>query len=73
MGIKSINEELCNGCSVCIRDCPMDVIRSNEETKKAYIAYANDCAVCYICELGCPEKAIKVQPEASKLPIILPY
>ena len=73
MGIKHIKEELCNGCNICVQDCPMDVIRLNEETETAYIAYAKDCAVCYICELDCPEKAIKVQPEASKLPIILPY
>lgn len=73
MGIKKIHEELCNGCNICVRDCPMDVIRLDEERKKAYIAYAIDCAVCHICNLSCPEKAIEISPEASKLPIIVPY
>ncbi len=73
MGIKCISEELCNGCNICVRDCPMDVIRMNGKTRKAYIAYAKDCDVCYVCELGCPENAIEVSPEASKLPVILPY
>ncbi|MBW1799517.1 MAG: 4Fe-4S dicluster domain-containing protein [Deltaproteobacteria bacterium] len=73
MGIKNINEALCTGCNICVQDCPMDVIRLNEATGKAYIAYARDCAVCYICETGCPEEAIEVSPESSWLPIILPY
>lgn len=73
MGIKNIDEELCSGCNICVRDCPMDVIRLNEEIGKAYIAYAQDCAVCYLCEMSCPEKAIEVSPESSRMPIILPY
>lgn len=63
MGIKKIDEGLCNGCGICIYDCPLDVIRMEEDRKIAYIKYEDDCKVCYLCEIACPEKAIEVSPE----------
>lgn len=39
MALKRIEESLCTGCRVCIESCPMDCIRFNEETGKAYPAF----------------------------------
>lgn len=62
MSIVKIDEALCNGCTICVEDCPMDVIRMNEDKGKAYIAYTEDCGTCYLCSDGCPVEAIQVSP-----------
>ncbi len=66
MGIRKIDQELCNGCGICIENCPMDVIRLDEERDKAYIAYLSDCQFCFLCELECPTGAIYVSPERER-------
>ena len=60
--IQEINEAKCNGCGECLDLCPMDVIRLDTDTKKAYISYPEDCITCYICELNCSSEAIYVHP-----------
>ena len=66
MGIKSIDQRLCTGCQTCVCNCPMDVIRMDEDRDKAFIAYLSDCQSCYLCELECPEGAIYVTPERER-------
>lgn len=72
MGIEKIDQELCNGCEICFDDCPMDVIRMDKQTGKAYMAYGKDCGVCFQCVDGCPTGAISVSPLAPR-ELILPY
>lgn len=72
MGIEKIDRELCNGCGICVDDCPTDVIRFDEESQKAYIAYENDCGVCFLCSDDCPTAAIKVTSLTPRK-LILPY
>ncbi|MBI4321295.1 MAG: ferredoxin family protein [Chloroflexi bacterium] len=72
MGIQKIDEDLCNGCGICVDSCPMDVIRMNDSTCQAYLAFPGDCTTCYLCELDCPVEAISVSPEATRR-MILPY
>ena len=72
MGITKIDEDVCSGCKICVTICPTDVIRFNEEREKAVIAYPLDCCTCYFCEEDCPESAITVSPEATRVQI-LPY
>ena len=61
MAIESIDNNLCTGCGQCVLSCPMDVIRMDEEAKKAVIKYVEDCMYCGFC-IDCPEKAITIQP-----------
>lgn len=63
MVIERIDQELCNGCEICVNNCTMDVIRMDEKSKKAVIKYPEDCICCAYCELDCPEGAIYVSPE----------
>lgn len=72
MGIQEIKQELCTGCKVCFEDCPVDVIRMNEDTGKAYVAYPGDCVSCLQCEEACPEDAIVLTVELA-MPLWFSY
>ena len=72
MVIERIDEELCNGCEICVNNCTMDVIRMDEKSKKAVIKYPEDCICCAYCELDCPEEAIYVSPERSS-PVLVAW
>jgi len=58
-----IDAEKCIGCKKCIRACATDVLRFDEETKKAVAAYPQECEWCLICEEQCPVDCIYVVPK----------
>ena len=39
MTIAAIDETLCNGCGICVKHCPVDVLRMDREAKKARIVW----------------------------------
>ena len=55
-----INKELCNGCKICFKSCFVDVINWDSETKKPIEAYPEDCVQCMLCEVNCPQQALRV-------------
>ena len=67
-----IDSDLCNGCGICVYSCPMDVLRMNEEDKKAIVKYPEDCMMCELCALDCPRHAIVVKA-AKVAPILLSW
>ncbi len=71
--ISNINPAKCTGCGICVELCIMDVIRLNEQSGKAYIAYPEDCQLCYQCELECPEEAVYVDFTPIKRPAVIEY
>lgn len=60
MGIRSINNELCNGCGICADTCPMDVLRMDEKRGRPFVKYLRDCQSCFLCSRDCPTQAITV-------------
>ena len=56
----AIQSDLCDGCGICLRSCPVDVLRLDGSTQKAYVAYSKDCHVCGLCEDDCPQRAITI-------------
>lgn len=73
MGIQVINLDKCVAdCGICVESCPTDVIRLDPGTRKTYIAYGQDCCVCFLCEMDCPVNAIYVAPSFTR-PRPLPY
>jgi NAD-dependent dihydropyrimidine dehydrogenase PreA subunit len=69
--IRTINQNLCIGCGLCVERCPLDTIRL-DEAGKAYIAYPDDCMTCFLCERLCPQGAIFVHPFKEELPLFFP-
>lgn len=66
-GQIEVSNERCKGCRFCIEFCPKHVMEeSNAFNSKgyhpAYAARPEDCVNCGLCELLCPEFAIKVTP-----------
>ena len=62
MAIERIDTDLCNGCGICADTCSADVIWMDDKEKKAIIKYPEDCSLCGLCELECPQNAIYVSP-----------
>jgi NADH:ubiquinone oxidoreductase subunit F (NADH-binding)/(2Fe-2S) ferredoxin len=54
----TIDEELCNGCMRCARDCPQDAIVG--EKKKPHTIVQEDCIKCGVCRDSCKPDAIHV-------------
>jgi 2-oxoglutarate ferredoxin oxidoreductase subunit delta len=64
-GIVKVHEERCKGCAYCVEYCPRGVlIRSERFNLKGYhppdVMVSLECAACGLCELICPEFAIRV-------------
>jgi NAD-dependent dihydropyrimidine dehydrogenase PreA subunit len=69
MAMVQINLELCNGCGICVKSCPADVIRMNTENKVAIILYPEDCVVCCWCIAECPQEAVIISPVVKTSPL----
>ena len=57
----SIDYERCSGCKRCYKLCPLDIIAWDEEKGRPYVAYPDECQLCFICQIECPEKAIEIR------------
>ena len=62
-GKLSCHEDLCRGCSACVRACPVGALnleRTDSQSQKQYELYHNmsQCAYCGVCEDTCPFGAI---------------
>lgn len=53
-----LDQEMCNGCGMCIKVCPHEVFAMNKG--KAFILDRDFCMECGACSLNCPTKAISV-------------
>jgi heterodisulfide reductase subunit A-like polyferredoxin len=57
--VSVVDQDRCVACLTCVRSCPFDVPRINEEGVASIEAAA--CQGCGICASMCPRKAIILQ------------
>ncbi|MBI4334109.1 MAG: 4Fe-4S binding protein [Chloroflexi bacterium] len=73
MRLISVDVQLCDGCGICIEECPMGVFKLDASTNKAIVVNALDCnqhtrCPIYFCEATCPPKAIQVSRGRERSP-----
>jgi len=62
--IEIINE-FCKGCDICVDVCPQNVLAMRDDPARwqgsvAIVVNAEACTRCMLCEVHCPDFAIKV-------------
>jgi 2-oxoglutarate ferredoxin oxidoreductase subunit delta len=67
-GRVEIDRELCKGCYLCVRACPVKVLEPDKEANStgvypSYAAPPEKCIACASCYEMCPDVCIKVFEE----------
>lgn len=60
-----IDEDLCIGCVLCIKECPVDAILG--ATKMMHTVIQKECTGCELCVPVCPVDCIDMKPLATDL------
>lgn len=61
--VAYIDESLCIGCMLCIKECPVDAIVGT--TKMMHTVIIDECTGCEKCVPVCPVDCIKMRPIAQ--------
>lgn len=56
-----IDYKRCNGCGICEKNCPGDLIYPEESTGLPYIKYPEECWLCGACRIDCPKNCIEIK------------
>lgn len=54
------NGNYCKSCGICYGLCPRNVLAADRDGKPA-VVNADACILCRLCELRCPDFAIRVE------------
>ena len=60
-----IDGTVCKGCALCLHYCKFGVLEMTDQiNEKGYniagVAHPEKCTKCKLCEMNCPDLAIKV-------------
>ena len=55
-----IDNDICIGCSHCMKVCPTEALRVSEGKAKIHVDWCIDCGECY---RECPTRAIRVMDD----------
>jgi len=64
--VPEANED-CIACGKCARQCPMDAITINRDTKRPDVNI-NKCLGCGVCTFACPSDALKLKRQERSTP-----
>ena len=64
--VAVIDEELCIGCNLCARACPVDAIVMNPLTGSKDVL-ADVCVGCKVCTIACPFGTINYNQDTGKV------
>ncbi len=65
---KILIHEYCKGCGICVAVCPKQVLETGDEYNEYELPYPvvvnlEECILCRLCEVNCPDFAIDVVEE----------
>ena len=60
IGVAVIDEQVCIGCTICIKACPVDAILGT--TRQMHTVISSECTGCELCIEPCPVDCIKLEP-----------
>lgn len=61
--IATIDENICIGCTLCIKACPVDAIVG--ASKQMHTVIGSECTGCELCLAPCPVDCIVMRPPAG--------
>ncbi len=63
----AIDHNWCKGCNICVTFCPKNVLELNDRERSVAVR-PEDCILCRLCEMRCPDLAINVIEEKEEEP-----
>ena len=63
--VAAVDEELCNGCEVCVRACRDGGFQAITMSEGLAIIHASKCDGCGLCACVCPTNAIRMRDRQS--------
>jgi 2-oxoglutarate ferredoxin oxidoreductase subunit delta len=54
-----VYEKMCKGCEICVQFCPVKILEMKGQV--VICNNADKCTKCMLCEMRCPDFAIKVE------------
>ena len=63
-----VNTEACTLCMSCVALCPTGALRGGDAEAPRLAFLESDCVQCGLCQAGCPEQVIQLEPRFVAAP-----
>jgi len=61
--VVRVDKELCDGCGICVDECPFDALKLTSNTVNVNDALCNGCGICTV---SCPKDALQIKNFTAK-------